>query len=72
MLKPATIAQLEERMEYNLSLAQEAERQYEILTDQYMNGNILGPIGKQQAKLRRVYDKAMREAEKCRQKLAKG
>lgn len=72
MLNPATRAKLEERIEYNLSLAQEAERQYEILTDQYMNGNILGPIGKQQAKLRRVHDKALLEVERCRRKLAKG
>ena len=30
---------------------------YSVLTDQYMNGNILGPIGKEQAKIEREIDK---------------
>lgn len=71
MSRQSTVAKLEERIEYNMSLAREAERQYEILTDQYMNGNIPGPIGKHQAKLQRIYNKSVGAVKRYRQKLAK-
>lgn len=42
----------------------EAERRYNIITDQYMEGIILGPVGKEQ-------DKLQRYAYKCRVKIQK-
>ena len=49
---------------------------YEVLTDQYMNGDILDPIGKEQDRIMRKIDKAQRrywklqqQANKIRQKL---
>lgn len=42
----------------------EAERRYNIITDQYMEGIILGPVGKEQNKLHRY-------ADKCRVKIQK-
>lgn len=40
------------------------ETEYAVLTDQYMNGNIIFDIGKQQARLKR-------EADKCKRKYMK-
>ena len=49
---------------------------YEVLTDQYMNGDIIDPIGKEQDRIMRKIDKAQRrywklqqQANKIRQKL---
>lgn len=38
--------------------------EYEIITDQYMNGNITYPIGPQQRKLKSAANKAARQMEK--------
>ena len=48
-------------------LTEEAERletDWYVLTDQYMNGNILGPIGKEQNRIKREIEKRNRKV--CR------
>ena len=65
------ITKLQQKIQENTLIAEEAMRAYSVLTDQYMNGNIVEPIGKEQARLKRIYDKALRQVEKDRIRLNK-
>ena len=46
------------------------ESDYEVLTDQYMNGNIEGPIGKEQNRLMRLRDGYMKHIQKNERAIA--
>lgn len=47
------------------------EIEYDILTDQYMNGNIAGPIGRAQRHLEKLADKHKRKILRNNDKIVK-
>lgn len=54
-----------------MTYIQNIEIEYDVLTDQYMNGNIAGPIGRAQRHLEKLADKHKRKILRNNDKIVK-
>lgn len=70
-IKKENIETIQQRIEANKFIVKETMRLYEVITDQYMNGDIIVPVGKEQARLQKLHDKALSQIEKDTNKLQK-
>lgn len=71
LIKKENMEKIQQRIETNTVMAMETMRQYGIITDQYMNGDIAVPIGKEQARLQKLHDKSLSQIKKDKNKLQK-